>query len=85
MPHANGMLFVIKALREFLTGWFTVLNFHFFGDRMAEWSGDPVFLPAICRLLVRFPSPSGHATLPTTGASVNVFVAWTENCMHAGA
>ena len=37
---------------------------------MAERSGEPVFLPAICRLRVRFPSPPGHVTLPTTGASV---------------
>ena len=29
-------------------------------------------LPAICRLRVRFPTPSGHVTLPTTGASVTV-------------
>ena len=40
------------------------------GGQMAERSGEPVFLPAICRLRVRFPSPPGHVTLPTTGASV---------------
>ena len=38
---------------------------------MAEWPGASVS-PAICRLRVRFPSPPGHATLPTTGASANV-------------
>ena len=37
---------------------------------MAELSGVPVFLPAICRLRLRSPSPLGHATLPTVGASV---------------
>ena len=45
-----------------------------FGAGMAEWSGEPVSPPAICRLRVRFPSPLGHATLPTTGASVTVVV-----------
>ena len=33
--------------------------------RVAEWSGEPVSHPAICWLRVRFPSPPGHATLPT--------------------
>ena len=42
------------------------------GAGMAEWSGELVSLPAICRLRVQFPSPPGHADLPTTGASVNV-------------
>ena len=40
------------------------------GGRMAKWSGEPVFLPAICRLRDRFPPLPGHATLPTPGASV---------------
>ena len=35
---------------------------------MAQWSGAPVSLPAICKLWVRFPSPPGHATLPNTMA-----------------
>ena len=39
---------------------------------MAEWSGVPVSNPAIRKLLARFPSPPGHETLPTTGASLNV-------------
>ena len=39
----------------------------------------------ICSLRVRFPSPHSHVTLPTTGASVTVFVAWTKNCIYAGA
>ena len=39
---------------------------------MAEWSGGPVSLPGICRLRVRFPSPPGRATFPTTRASVTV-------------
>ena len=42
------------------------------GAGMAEWSGELVSLPAVCRLRVQFPSPPGHATLPTTGASVTV-------------
>ena len=37
---------------------------------MAEWSWVLVSPPAICRLRVQFPSPLGHVTLPTTGASV---------------
>ena len=41
-----------------------------FGGQMAEWSGELVSLPAICRLRVRFPLLPGHVTLPTTGASV---------------
>ena len=38
---------------------------------MAEWFGEQVSLPAVCRLRVRFPSLPGHVTPPTTGASVN--------------
>ena len=37
-----------------------------FGGRVAEWSGESVSPPAICRLRVRFSSPPGHATLHTT-------------------
>ena len=44
------------------------------GGRVAEWSGALVSFPAICRLRVRFPLPLGHATLPTTGASVTDIV-----------
>ena len=46
----------------------------------AEWSGEPVS-PAICRLRVRFVSPLGHATLPTTGASVTVVAYGWTNCI----
>ena len=45
--------------------------------RVAEWSGALVS-PAICRLRVQLPSPVGHATLPTTGASVT---ALCDTCM----
>ena len=51
---------------------------------MAEWSGQPVSLPAICRLRVRFPSPPGHVTLPTTGASMtaSVLFGFTDGIVH---
>ena len=32
---------------------------------MAEWYGAPVSHLAICRLRARFPSPPGHAALPS--------------------
>ena len=47
---------------------------------MAEWSGALISPPAICRLRVRFPSPLAHATLPTTGASVNRCISNDHGC-----
>ena len=58
------------------------------GGQVAECSGALVSLPAICGLRVQFPSPLGHVTLPTTGASVtvtriyNVDVAGRECAIH---
>ena len=69
---------LIKSSRsKFKIVWrqFNVDQFlgHQLGGWVAEWSGEPVSLPAVYRLRVRFPSPPGHATLPTTGASVNAW------------